>query len=158
MKLYEKWLLKGFVLIIGSVVALLSIFWLPHMAEITAVANPEFAYLRYPVLIMMIMSTIPFFIALFKTNQLLNLIQNKEAFTEKSVKALKVISYCGAGIAVSYVCLATGLFLVKATHPGIFIAFIILIVTSTTISFFANLLKLLLEEALSYKYEVDLTV
>lgn len=158
MKLYENWLLRGFVLTIGSIVALLSAFWLPHMAKVTAVNNPEFAYLRYPVLFMMIVTTIPFYIAVFKTNQLLNLIQNKNAFTENSAKALKVISYCGAVIALSYVCLAAGLFWVKAMHPGVFIAFIILIITSMTISFFANLLKLLLEEALSYKNEIDLTV
>ena len=158
MKLYEKWILKGFVMFIGTVIALLSAFWLPEVAELTAVNNPEFAYLRYPVLVMMIVTTIPFYIALIKTNRLLNLIQKKEAFTEASVKALKVISYCGAAIASSYFCLAVGLVMVKAVQPGFFIAIIMLIVTSTTISFFANLLKILLEEALSYKHEVDLTV
>lgn len=158
MKKYEKWLLKGFVCMIGGIVALLSIFWLPKMAEITAVNNPEFAYLRYPVLTSMIVTTLPFYVALMKANKLLNLIQNKEAFTDASVKALKVISYCGIAIAASYGCLTVGLLLVGALHPGIFIAIAMLVVTSMTISFFANLLKILLEEALSYKNEVDLTV
>ena len=158
MKTHEKWLLKGFVCIIGIIVALLSVLWLPKLAETTAQNNPELAYLRYPVLITMIVTTIPFFLALFKANQLLNLIQNKEAFTEASVKALKVISYCGMAIAISYTGMTAGLILVGAMHPGIFIAFVMLVVTSLTISFFANLLKILLEEALSYKNEVDLTV
>lgn len=158
MKHYEKWLLKSFVCMIGGIIALLSVFWLPKMAEITAVNNPEYAYLRYPVLAIMIVTTLPFYVALIKANGLLNLIQKKEAFTEASVKALKVISICGIAIAGSYGCLTAGLLLAGALHPGIFIAFAILVVTSMTISFFANLLKILLEEALSYKNEVDLTV
>jgi hypothetical protein len=128
------------------------------MAETTAVNNPENAYLRYPVLIAMIVTTIPFYIALFKSNQLLNLIASKEAFTMTSVNALKVIATCGAAIGGSYTLLGIVLFMLGALHPGILIAFAVLILTSITISFFANLLKVLLEEALQYINDVDLTI
>ena len=158
MRSYQNLILKSFIIIMGGLIAALSLFWLPNLAETTAVNNPEYAYLRYPVLIAMIVTTIPFFIALIKSNQLLNLIARKEAFSTTSVNALKVIALCGATIGGAYTLLGIVLFMLGALHPGILIAFSVLILTSITISFFANLLKVLLEEALQYKNDVDLTI
>jgi len=158
MQNYQKWILKTFIILMGGLIASLCIFWLPGLAKTSAINNPEFAYLRYPVLVVMIVTTIPFYFALFKANLLLNLIAVKSAFSVESVLSLKVIGYCGAAIAGSYTVLGVILFTLGALHPGIFIAFAILILTSTTISFFANLLKVLLEEALQYKNDVDLTI
>jgi len=142
----------------GSLIAALCIFLLPNLAKDTAISNPDFAYLRFPVLTYVILSTVPFYFALFKANQLLNLINRKAAFTTESVQALKWISICGSAIALAYLVLSIILFLLNALHPGIMIAFAVLILTAFTISFFANLLKILLVEALDFKNDVDLTI
>ncbi len=155
---YQNFILKSFIFFIGGLIAVLSVFFLPSLARDTALNNPEYAYLRFPVLISMIVTTAPFYFALYKANQLLNLITHKAAFTDHSVRALKAISICGSIIAGAYLVLGTGLSILKAMHPGIMIAFVILILTSLTISFFANLLKILLQEALDYKNDVDLTI
>lgn len=158
MRTYQNMILKSFILLMGGLIAGLSIFWLPDLALNTALNNPELAYLKAPVLIYMIVTTLPYYYALFKANHLLDLIHRKAAFTSDSVRALKAISICGAIIAVAYLLLSVVLSILGAMHPGILIAFAVLILTSITISFFANLLKILLEEALDYKNDVDLTI
>lgn len=158
MRPYQNLILKSFIVLMGGLIGGLCVFWLPNLASDTALNNPDYAYLRFPVLIYMIASTAPFYFALYKANQLLNLIDRKEAFTIESVHALKGISICGAIIAFDYLVLSVILSVLDAMHPGILIAFAVLILTSLTISFFANLLKILLEEALAYKNDVDLTI
>lgn len=158
MKRFQQWLLKSFIIFIGSIIAGLCIFWLPTQARISAETFPEFAYLRYPVLIWMLATTLPFYYALVKAFDLLKLIDQQSAFSDIAVSDLRQISYCGLIIAVSYFVLGVILIIVKAYHPSIILAFLALIFMSSTIAFFANLLKLLLQEALEYKAEVDLTV
>jgi len=158
MRTYQMIVLKSFIFLIGGFIAAICLFWLPNLSRTTAINNPDYAYLRMPVLIYMIATTAPFYFALYKANQLLNLIRRRAAFTSDSVHALKAISICGAMIAFDYFALIIGLSLFKAIHPGILIAFTALILTAITISFFANLLKLLLDEALAYKNDVDLTI
>jgi len=158
MRPYQNLILKSFIFLMGGLIGGLCLFWLPNLARDTALNNPDYAYLRFPVLIYMIASTAPFYYALYKAGQLLNLINHKEAFTIESVLALKGISICGAIIAFDYLVLSVILSVLGAMHPGILIAFAVLILTSITISFFANLLKILLEEALAYKNDVDLTI
>lgn len=158
MRHYQNFILKGFIVFMGGLIAVLSVFFLPSLAKDTALNNPEYAYLRYPVLISMIVTTVPFYFALYKANQLLNLITLNSAFTDRSVRALKSISTCGTLIALAYLFLGAGLWFLNAMHPGIMIAFVILVLTSFTISFFANLLMILLKEALDYKNDVDLTI
>lgn len=158
MKRFQQLLLKSFILLMGSIIAGLCIFWLPEQARVTSETFPEFAYLRYPVLIWMLVTTLPFYYALFQAFDLLKLIEHQLAFSTKAVFRLRRISLCGLSISASYFLLGVVLSVLKANHPGILIAFFALIFTSSTIAFFANLLKLLLEEALEYKAEVDLTV
>ncbi|GAB6106763.1 DUF2975 domain-containing protein [Fusibacter bizertensis] len=158
MKHFQQLLLKSFIIFIVSIIAGLCIFWLPVQARISAETFPEFAYLRFPVLIWMLATTLPFYYALFQAFDLLKLIDHQSAFSDKAVHDLRRISYCGLIIAASYFVLGVLLTLVKANHPGIVLAFLALIFMSSTIAFFANLLKLLLQEALEYKAEVDLTV
>ena len=158
MKRVQQILLRSFIILIGSIITGLCILWLPSQAKITAENFPEFAYLRYPVLVWMITTTLPFYFALIQAFDLLRLIDHQEAFSQKSVMRLKNISYCGLTIAASYFVLGIILAFLNANHPGIVLAFGALIFMSSIIAFFANLLKLLLEEALEYKAEVDLTV
>lgn len=59
-------LLKVFVLIIGIAVIVLCAFWLLGLASYSAEMFPEYAYLRFPVLVGVYVTSIPFFIAKWK--------------------------------------------------------------------------------------------
>lgn len=158
MKKYQEWLLRSFIICFGTGIAMTCLFWLPDIAERSAQVYPHVAFLKSPVYWWMIITTIPFYLALYQTNALLNLIRQKEAFTSRSTKLLGSIARCGFIIAVSYALLGAILVIFQVFHVGVALAMGFLILTSLTISFFAKLLKTLLEEALRIKNENDLTI
>ncbi|MFZ3580239.1 DUF2975 domain-containing protein [Virgibacillus sp. DJP39] len=120
---------------------------------------PELANLQYPLLIGMYAAMIPFFVALYQTFKLLNLIDRNEAFSELSVKALKNIKYCAITIIILYIIEMPFLYLLTKADdaPGILIGMII-IFASLVIAVFAAVLQKLLKNAIDIKSENDLTV
>ncbi|MFJ7407600.1 MULTISPECIES: DUF2975 domain-containing protein [unclassified Lysinibacillus] len=150
--------LKIAVFLIGITVLVLCIFWLPWLANDTAEMFSELAYLQYPVLIGLYVTTIPFFLALYQALRLLNCIENNNAFSELSVKVLKYIKYCAITISILYV-IGTIFFMSQnALHPGIAIIGFTIIFTSVVIAVFTAVLQKLLKNALDIKSENDLTV
>ncbi|OJV62783.1 MAG: hypothetical protein BGO41_00160 [Clostridiales bacterium 38-18] len=152
------WMLKSFLYIMGGVVMVLSLFWLPDIAKDSAVKFPEYSYLEKPVLFWTLATSIPYYFALFQAYFLLDLIFMGRAFSTASVSRLDKIGICGVIIALSYIGLGITLLLNGALHPGIMIAFLAISITSIAIAFFAKLLSTLLFEAIQYKAENDLTV
>ncbi|MGY0694560.1 DUF2975 domain-containing protein [Virgibacillus sp. FSP13] len=150
--------LKSAVFLIGITVLALCIFWLPWLANDTTKMFPEFAYLQYPVLVGLYVTTIPFFIALYLALKLLNYIDNNNAFSGLSVKFLKYIKYCAVTISFLYVIGIIFLMSQKALHPGIAIIGFTIIFTSVVIAVFTAVLQRLLKNALDIKLENDFTV
>ena len=158
MKLKTTVFLKLAVFIIGFVSLLLCVFWLPWLAERTAEMNPEVAHLRYPVLVGIYLTAIPFYLALYRALKLLNYIDTKNAFSELAVNTLRHIKNYAFVIAGLYV---VGMFFLgfeKALHPGIGLLGLAIIFASVIIAFFAAVLQELLRSALEIKSENDLTV
>ncbi|CAH0346691.1 DUF2975 domain-containing protein [Bacillus sp. CECT 9360] len=150
--------LKVAVFIIGITILSLCIFYLPWSANYTTERFPEFSHLKYPVLIGLNVTTIPFFFALYQALKLLNYIENKKAFSDLSVKTLHYIKYCAISISVLYVLGGIVLILESALHPGIAIIGFIIIFSSVVIALFTTVLQMLLKNALDIKSESDLTV
>ena len=150
--------LKVSVILIGIIVLSLSMFWLPRLADEAAVIAPDLAYLQYLVLVGLYVTTIPFFFALYQALKLLTFIDNNNAFSNLSVKALKNITYCAMTISVLYVIGGLFLLLQNALHPGIAIMGFTIIFASTIIAVFASTLEKLLNNAIDMKFENDLTV
>lgn len=150
--------LKLAVVIIGSIALILCIFWLPWFARNTAEMNPEYGYLRYPVLISVYTTVIPFYIALYQALKLLNHIEYKNAFSELAVESLKYIKYCAITIIILYVIGLTLLGFQNAFHSSIVIIGAIIIFAASAIALFAAVLQELLINALEIKSENDLTV
>ncbi|WP_199426892.1 DUF2975 domain-containing protein [Thermaerobacillus caldiproteolyticus] len=160
MKQRSTLFLKIAVFIIGTPVLALCIFGLPMLAKEAAESNSEFAYVLYGFLIVMYVSAIPFFFALYQAFKLLSYIDKNKAFSELSVKALKNIKYCAITISILYV---PGLpFFYIATKledaPGIMLIGLGIIFASTIIAVFAAVLQRLLQEAIDIKSENDLTI
>jgi len=151
-------LLNISVIVMGGMVLLLCIFWLPWMANLQTELNPEVAYLKYPVLLGIYATAISFFLALFQSLKLLKFIERKDAFSQKSVTALNVIKNCALSIAVFYV---GGIVLIasqNALSPGLGLMGITIIFAALTIALFAAVLRELITSALEIKSENDLTI
>jgi hypothetical protein len=150
--------LKIALFLIGSPVLALCIFglvWLPNNP-----ANPEYAYMLYPIVIGMYVATIPFFVALYQAFKLLSYIDNNQAFSELSVKALKKIKFCAITISGLFVVILPFVFLVADLDdaPGLIIIGMVPIFGSMVIAVFAAVLQRLLQEAIDIKSENDLIV
>ncbi|MBP3040984.1 DUF2975 domain-containing protein [Bacillaceae bacterium Marseille-Q3522] len=150
--------LKVIVIVIGIIVFSLCIFALPSLAEYSAEMNPEYAYLKYPVLIGLYVTTLPFFFSLYQALKLLSLIENKNAFSESAVMTLNQIKYCAIAIVILYVIGMILLGIVNALHPGIALIELVIIFTAFVISLFTDVLQELLKNALKLKTENDLTI
>lgn len=69
--------LKLAVVTLGIIALLLCIYRFPVYARNTAETNPDYAYLRYPGLIFVYITAIPFYIALYQAFKLLHYIESK---------------------------------------------------------------------------------
>ncbi|OEH84292.1 hypothetical protein BHU72_10785 [Desulfuribacillus stibiiarsenatis] len=154
--------LKIVVILMGIPVLALCIFGLPGMAARDAAAHPETAYLQYPFLIAAYITITPFFFALYQTFKLLQYIDQNNAFSELSVKALKYIKYCG--IIISTLVLTGEIVVIILTAgagediTGVIGLGFILIFGSLVIAVFAAVLQRLLQEAIDIKAENDLII
>ncbi|BCB03647.1 DUF2975 domain-containing protein [Bacillus sp. KH172YL63] len=150
--------LKGAVISIGALVFILCVVWLPTMAKYSAELFPEFAYLKWTVLVGLYLTAIPFGVALFQAFKLLTCIEKKHAFSGEAIGSLGRIKLCALMIMVIYVLGMIFLLIQNALHPGIAILGMIISFASATISVFAAVLQQLLQNALELKSENDLTV
>jgi len=150
--------LRMAVFLIGAPVLALSIFGVPWLANNSA--NPDYAYILYPIVIGMYVSTIPFYFALYQAFKLLSYIDKNKAFSDLSVMALKKIKYCAITISSLYVVILPFVYLVadKDDAPGLIIIEMVPIFASMVIAVFAAVLQRLLKEAIDIKSENDLTI
>ena len=155
--------LKIAVILIGIPVLALCIFLLPQIAsEANEAAERgwDFAYVVYGILMLMYISVIPFYFALYQSFNLISYIDKNQAFSELSVRALKKIKNCATIISGLYV-IALPLVYIMAEiddAPGAIIVGMIPIFASMVIAVFAAVLQRLLKEAIDIKEENDLIV
>ena len=154
----ETLFLKFIIVLIGIPVLALCIFGLPWLTNNPV--NPDYAHILYPIIIGMYVSTIPFYIALYKAFRLLDYIDKNIAFSELSVKALRHIKYCAITISTLYVVMMPFVFLVaeKDDAPGLIIFGTFPIFASMAIAIFAAVLEKLFKNAIDIKNENDLTI
>lgn len=148
-------------LILKLVVAVASILVLilGSMTTYLAITEEEASYYR-PILLLMSVSTLPFFFAAFQTLRLLNLIDKNQAFSEHSVKALRYIKYSAGAFGIWY---TIGMPYIYAAAelddaPGVILIGMMLVGASAVVAIFAALLQRILKDALNLKSENDLTV
>nr|WP_275583378.1 DUF2975 domain-containing protein [Bacillus pakistanensis] len=121
----------------------------------TAEMYPEYAYLRFPVLIG---TAIPFFLALYQALKLLSYIERNHAFSELAVNSLKHIKYCAMTIIALYIFGMLLLVSQNALHPSIGMIGLTIIFTAFVMLLFATVLQEPLRNELEIKSENDLTV
>ncbi|QDP39386.1 DUF2975 domain-containing protein [Radiobacillus deserti] len=154
-----KTLILKIVIFIMAIFALgFAFILLPDLAKTAAGQNPEYAYLKNPVLIGLWTSLIPFNLALFHAYKLLKYINQNHAFSHSSVSSLRFIRNCAVAIIGIFVIGMIFLMTQHALHPGIGLIGLAISGSSLVIALFAGVLKELLLNALEIKAENDLTV
>ncbi len=139
----------------GVTVLSLCIYWLPWQANVLAEMYPEFIHLKYPLLIGIYMTTIPFFLALYQGLKILSHFDKNKAFSGVSVKSLKYIKYCSITIAALYVVGFNLLISQNAGNPGILLLGLVITFASIVIAVFAAVLQKLLKRTIALKLEND---
>ena len=151
---------KGSTLFLKLVISLIGIAVLALCFLLTSEVIKAGDALFLPILIIMYVTAIPFFLALYQALRLLGNIDRNMAFSELSVKALRNIKYCAITISALY---AAGMpFLVsvadKDDAPGAVGFGLIFILASIVVATFAAVLQRLVQNGLDMKSENDLTV
>jgi hypothetical protein len=152
--------LRAVVFAMGAVALFLGYLILPAIYGGWEQEYPDFAYLKYPFLIGLASTMIPFFIALWQTLKLLSYVDANKAFSELSVKSLRVIKHCAGVFSLLYV-LCLPLFYIIAQSvdaPGVMVIGLIMSFAPMVIAVFAAVLQKLLQSAIAIKSENDLTV
>lgn len=108
----------------------------------------------------MVIAAIPFYIALYQTQKLLNYIDANSAFSELSVKALGNIRNCAVAISIIYVLALPFIFYIAEMDdaPGLAAIGLVVVFASAVIAVFASVLQKLLRNAIDIKKENDLMV
>jgi len=151
--------LKIAVILMGISIFALCIFLVPKFGNFAGELYPDLAYIKFLVFIVMYGAAVPFYFALYQAFKLLRCIDEKTAFSELSVKALKIIKCCAITISGLYVLgLPLFHFIAKKIDPPIGLMGIVIIFASLVIAVFAAILQRLLQEAINIKSENDLTI
>ncbi|MCY9659238.1 DUF2975 domain-containing protein [Paenibacillus chondroitinus] len=152
--------LKIVLFLIGIPVLALCIYLVPKIANYAVELYPDHDYLDVLVMMDLYATAIPFYLALYQAFKLLGYIDKSTAFSELSVRALKIIKYCAMTFSGLYVIGLPLFYLIaeKDDAPGIIVIGLVLIGASFVIAVFAAVLQKLLKEAIDIKSENDLTV
>lgn len=162
MKLGSTLFLRIAVILIGIPVLVVCVYLLPKIAlkVFAQTSDTVLAYVVGAILIIMYLSAIPFYLALYQALKLLHYIDKNQAFSQISVIALKNIRSCAITISILYMA-ALPLFFIVAEWddaPGVVFIGIIIVGASMITSVFSAVLKKLLQEVIEIKSENDLTV
>ena len=113
-----------------------------------------------PILIGVLISTIPFLYVFYQAYNLLNNIDANLSLTDSSVNSLRIIKVCSFLISLMYLMGSPFIFYVAQQDdaPGVVLINIILIMGPFSVGVFTYILEKLLINAIGYKSENELTI
>lgn len=163
MKRSSTLFLKAAVVFIGIPVLAACLFLLPQIANEAneaAQRGSDIAFVVYGLLLVMYVSAVPFYFALYQAFHLLSYIDKNKAFSLLSVRALKKIKKCALIISSLYVIALPFVAILAEVDdaPGLILIGMIMIFAPLVIAVFAAVLQRLLQEAIEIKSENDLIV
>ncbi len=151
---------KSPTLFLKTVIYLLGLAVLGVCVIIVGVSVSGNAGVFLPMLLVMLLSALPFFFALFQGVQLLRYIEKNTAFSKESVRAIRTIKYCAFGISVLYA--GAMPLIISIAHkddaPGVVLVGLIFIFAPLVTGVFAAVLEKLLQVAIEMKSENELTI
>ena len=113
-----------------------------------------------PILIGVVISTIPLLYIFYQAFNLLNNIDKDLSLTDSSVNSLRIIKACSFLISLMYLIGSPFIFNVaeRDDAPGVVLINIILLIGSFSVGVFTYILQKLLINAIGYKSENELTI
>jgi len=150
--------LKAVILLIGiGVVTGMILF--PQIEGRNANSDLVSIYLRDPLLAYTYIASIPFFVALYQAFRMLGYIEQKKAFSQSSVRALRNIKYC-AIVLIGFIVAGEAFIIVggEGDRAGIVALGIYTTFASIVIATTAAIFERLLQNAVDLKSENDLTI
>lgn len=138
----------------------LCIFAFPSISRGVGIEFPALLGLRYPILIGLYATAIPFFAAIYQAFLLLNYIDSNSAFSSLSVRALRRIKYSGVVMTVILMLFMPIFFMIAEADdaPGVVLFGFLFACLPIVVSVFAAVLQKLLQNAIEMKSENELTV
>jgi hypothetical protein len=149
--------LQGVIVLVG-IGALALMLWEPHVEGRNANATLFQIYFNDPFLAYAYIASIPFFVALYQALKVLGDIARDEVFSERSVRAVRIIKYCALAVAGFVMGGEAYLFIVQrgkediagGVAVGLFIIFVSVVSASA-----AAVFERLLQRAVDLKLEND---
>lgn len=156
----ETGLLKSVVVVIALPVLAIVIFGFPLIIQDAAKSSMQMAIVLYGILAALTLSLFPFLAALYQSIKLLNYIDHNEAFSDKSVEALRKIKRYAFSIAAVHLLSFPLYFIVGEVDdaPGVILVGVMFVSAPAVIAVFAAVLEKLLENALDIKKDNELTI
>jgi len=150
------------VIVLVGLGTLALMLWEPHLEGRNAHATLFQIYFNDPFLAYAYIGSIAFFTALYQAFKLLGLTRRNAVFSERSVKALRIIKYCGLTL-IAFLLGAEAYFMIVQRGKGEDIAGgvamgLLMIFVSAIIATAAAVLERTLQSAVDIKSENDLTV
>lgn len=144
----------------GLIVLTVCFFVIPSIFREWGQEFPHLSYWRYAIAAALTITAVAFFAAEYQAMKLLNYVDKNQAFSKRSVRALKNIKYAALVISTMY---AGGMPLVyqvanKEDAPGLILFAMFFVFTPLAIAVFTSVAQRLLQNAIAIKSENDLTV
>lgn len=160
MKRASTLFLKAVLVVIGGIVLVGSVWSFPYAWVGATTDLPDFTHILYPGLIGIYAAMFPFLFALVQAFMLLQYIDKNRAFSDMSVKALKIIKYCAVAMSALYMIAMPLAYIIAELDdaPGLIIISFAFACAPLVVATFAAVLQKLIQNALDMKREHDLTV
>ena len=146
------------VIVLFGIGILAWLLWEPHVEGVNAHAR-FFAVYFDPFIAYVYIGSIPFFVSIYQGVKLLGCVGRDEAFSERSVRALRIIKYCALAL-IGFVAISV-LFMIGADRDdrpaGVFLR-VLITFPSIVVAAAAAVLERILQNAVDIKAENDLTV
>jgi len=149
------------VLVLVGIGVLAALLWEPQLEGRNVHATQFEIYFKDPFLAYIYLAFIPFFVGLFQALKMLGYARRDEIFSPRSVRALRIIKYCAAAMAILFLGAVAYLFIFIRGEDdiagGVAMGGFIIIATAAT-AVAAGVFERLLQNAVDRKSEKDLTV
>ncbi|MES2838277.1 MAG: DUF2975 domain-containing protein [Bacteroidota bacterium] len=152
--------LRIVIVIVGLAVLSLCVFAFPYIGEGWTAEFPQEPKSGYLVMASLYAAAIPFFLALYFGLKLLSYIDMNKVFSEYPVRVLQKIMYCAVAMSIALMGYMPAAFHFAEIDdaPGLIIFAFAFACVPLVVAVFATILKKLLQNAIDFKNENDLTV
>lgn len=121
---------------------------------------PEYASLKYPLIVIFLLNVLPVIVAGFQLFKLLGYIDKKKAFSKLSIQAVRKIKYAMLTMTALYALVMPAVYFVadKDDAPGLVLIGMLFVCAPLSVAIFASVVQGLFQNAIDLKTENDLTV